>query len=142
MVQDFKNLNPDHSSKLKLNHVLNSMTYGEKDEQESIKQLFGPNKSDINSKKLNLQQLTKDDHTAFDMMDFVDDSLYYLDQEQKDYFYFFKIIPHIFVDEFSTSEFNSFSYSLNHNSKTSQLVQLPIITMTYDFAPIAMKISK
>ena len=81
MVQEFKNLNPDHSSKLKLNHVLNSMTYGEKDEQESIKQLFGPNKSDINSKKLNLQQLTKDDHTAFDMMDFVDDSLYYLDQE-------------------------------------------------------------
>jgi hypothetical protein len=39
------------------------------------------------------------DHTNFDMMRMVDDHIYAKDQERKDYFYFLKLVPHIFVDE-------------------------------------------
>ena len=51
-------------------------------------------------------------------MNLVDDSLYYLDTTQtKDYFYFLKLVPHIFVDEYDQENYHSYSYSLNHNSK-------------------------
>lgn len=40
-------------------HVINSLTYGEPHQQQAIKKRFG-----------------NTDHTQFDMMEFVDDSLY------------------------------------------------------------------
>lgn len=51
------------------------------------------------------------------MMDFVDDSLYANDEDTKDYFYFFKLVPHIFLDNIHLEQYTSYSYSLNHNSK-------------------------
>jgi len=33
----------------------------------------------------------------------------------QDYFYFLKLVPHVFVDEMKQTERNSYSYSLNHN---------------------------
>ena len=50
-------------------------------------------------------------------MDFVEDTLYQNDTELKDYFYFMKLVPHIFVDKIHAEEYSSYSYSLNHNSK-------------------------
>jgi hypothetical protein len=32
------------------------------------------------------------------MMELVDDELYANDKDVRDYFYFFKLVPHIFVD--------------------------------------------
>lgn len=54
------------------------------------------------------------------MMEFVDDALYTDDSKNKDYFYFFKLVPHIFVDEINLEQYQSFSYSLNHNSKVNK----------------------
>ena len=51
------------------------------------------------------------------MMELVDDNLYKLDEAPKDYFYFMKLVPHIFVDEIKADQYVSYSYSLNHNSK-------------------------
>jgi len=58
-----------------------------------------------------------------------------------DYFYFLKLVPHVFVDEIYNQEFRSYSYSLNHNSKSSQN-GLGLINMIYDFTPVNMKITK
>lgn len=68
---------------MRLNHVLNSLTWGDIQSQGAIKKKFGYNK----------------DHTTFDMMEVVDDSLYNQDEDSFDYFYFLKVVPHIFVDE-------------------------------------------
>jgi len=51
------------------------------------------------------------------MMEIVDDSLYATDGGNKDYFYFFKLVPHVFIDEINLEQYQSYSYSLNHNSK-------------------------
>lgn len=86
------------------------------------------------------------------MMELVDDELYAYDNDVKDYFYFFKLVPHVFVDQIHQEYFTSYSYSLNHNSKArlidfkiiqaSQVAAHPSITMIYDFAPVNMRITK
>lgn len=35
----------------------------------------------------------------------------------QDYFYFTKLVPHVFVDNIDNTDAMSYSYSLNHNSK-------------------------
>jgi len=75
------------------------------------------------------------------MVNMVDDDVYANDQDRKDYFYFLKLVPHIFVDEINQAEFRSYSYSLNHNAKGSQN-GLGMISMIYDFTPVNMKITK
>jgi hypothetical protein len=92
---------PDVANSLRLTHILNSLTFGDVSSHSAIKKSFGAN----------------NEHTAFDMMDLVDDSLYNQDTQTKDYFYFLKLVPHIFVDEISNEDYSSYSYSLNHNSK-------------------------
>jgi len=53
-------MNPDIANKLRLNHVVNSLTFGDVSSHATIKRKFGP----------------ENEHTAFDMMELVDDSLY------------------------------------------------------------------
>lgn len=72
---------PDLAKTLKLNHVIKTMTFGEPTAHAFIRKRFGIN-----------------EHTAFDMMEFVDDNLYKDDKSSKDYFYFLKLVPHIFVE--------------------------------------------
>jgi hypothetical protein len=97
----FRQQNEELQSELRLNHVLNSLTFGNLNSQLAIKNNFGENS----------------EHTAFDMMEWVDDSLYNLDKSYKDYFYFLKLVPHVFVDEIKGMYYSAYSYSLNHNSK-------------------------
>eukprot|EP00347_Sterkiella_histriomuscorum_P011402 403372594 len=124
-VQELQRSKPDVAAKLSFGHVINSLTFGEPHQQNAIKKRFG-----------------NTDHTQFDMMDFVEDSLYENDKGSRDYFYFFKLVPHVFIDEINLEQYQSFSYSLNHNSKASQVQNFPQITMIYDFAPVNMKITK
>ncbi len=51
------------------------------------------------------------------MMALVDDSIYEDSDQKYDYFYFFKLVPHVFIDEIHQEDYRSYSYSLNHNSK-------------------------
>jgi hypothetical protein len=100
-VQELVMRYPDVSKRMKLNHVIKTLTFGEPTAHAHIKKRFGAN----------------NEHTAFDMMDFVDDELYKSDDSSKDYFYFLKLVPHVFVDEIYMETYSSYSYSLNHNSK-------------------------
>ncbi len=51
------------------------------------------------------------------MMQLVDDQIYAKDDNKLDYFYFLKLVPHVFIEEEYGYDFRSYSYSLNHNSK-------------------------
>ena len=53
------------------------------------------------------------------MMDIVDDALYNSDGVAKDYYYFMKLVPHVFIDMINSELYKSYSYSLNHNSKVN-----------------------
>lgn len=101
-VQQLHQTHPDLAKKLSLSHVLNGLAFGETSQHALIRKRFGHN-----------------EHTSFDMMELVDDELYARDSEVKDYFYFFKLVPHVFVDQVHAEEFKSYSYSLNHNAKVS-----------------------
>jgi hypothetical protein len=79
---------------------VNSLTFGDVSQQLAVRKRFG-----------------NTEHTAFDMMEFIDDSLYADDADSKDYFYFYKLVPHVFIDEVHLEQYSSYSYSLNHNSK-------------------------
>ena len=82
IVNELRGMSPEIADKLKMNHVINSLTFGEHTAQQQIKKRFGAT-----------------EHTQFDMFDLVDDTLYQRDEAPKDYFYFMKLVPHIFVDE-------------------------------------------
>lgn len=124
LVQELHRRFPDDAPKLKLTHYISSLTFGEISQHIYILLRFGAT-----------------DHTNFDMMHMVDDHTYSKDKDRLDYFYFMKLVPHVFVDQIQGSEFNSYSYSLNHNSKQSQN-GLGLISMIYDFTPVNMKITK
>merc|ERR1712166_625067 len=62
------------------------------------------------------------------------------EKEIQDYFYFMKIIPHEFLDVPSAREWNSYSYSLAHNKKTTD--GNPTISMKIEYAPVKMVIIK
>ena len=123
-IEELRRRYPVEADKLKLTHTLKSLTFGEVSQHIHILLRFG-----------------NSDHTNFDMMTMVDDSIYANDEKRMDYFYFLKLVPHIFVDEINQSEFKSYSYSLNHNAKQSYN-DLGLINMIYDFTPVNMKITK
>lgn len=102
IIDDLRRTNPEIGNKINLNHKLKSLTFGEVAQHIHILLRFGAS-----------------DHTNFDMVKMVDDDIYANDEQRKDYFYFLKLVPHIFVDEINDDEFRSYSYSLNHNSKQS-----------------------
>ena len=106
-MQQLHQTHPELARKLSLSHVLNGLTFGETGQHSLIRKRFGHN-----------------EHTSFDMMELVDDELYARDAEVKDYFYFFKLVPHVFVDQIHSEEFKSYSYSLNHNAKVKSTVQV------------------
>jgi hypothetical protein len=58
------------------------------------------------------------------MMELVDDSIYSNETPglARDYFYFMKLVPHVFIDQIHNEEYTSYSYSLNHNSKVKSRV--------------------
>ena len=76
--------------------------------------------------------------------------MYAKSSKQQDYYYFMKLVPHIFLDEVWDEEYQSYSYSLNHQFKVrsradgqiAKVLYLPFIRIIYDFTPVTMKIVK
>jgi len=101
-VEELHRRYPEHFGLLKLTHILSSLTFGEVSEHVHILLRFGAN-----------------EHTDFDLMRQLDDHIYAKDNERMDYFYFLKLVPHVFDDLTIYSHFQSYSYSFNHNSKQS-----------------------
>jgi hypothetical protein len=82
IVDELRRLYPFEGEKLRLTHTIKSLTFGEVSQHVHIILRFGHN-----------------EHTNFDMMNLVDDNVYANDKSKMDYFYFMKLVPHIFVDE-------------------------------------------
>lgn len=59
-----------------------------------------------------------------------------------DYYYFMKLVPHVFVDVIEQEEKSSYSYSLKHNKKETPNQDFPSVEIILDYAPIKMIISK
>ena len=123
-IEELRRRYPAEGDSLKLTHIMKSLTFGDVAQHLHILFRFGAS-----------------EHTQFDMVNMVDDEVYASDQDKMDYFYFLKLVPHIFVDEINSALFRSYSYSLNHNAKASQN-GLGMISMIYDFTPVNMKITK
>ena len=64
------------------------------------------------------------------------------EDKPQDYFYFFKVVPHTFVDLIKQNERYSYSYSLAHNKKDSSHESIQQMTFILDYAPVKMIISK
>lgn len=62
------------------------------------------------------------------------------EDQAQDYYYFLKLVPHVFVDHIEEQQRNSYSYSLNHNKKDAP--SRPGLTIILDYAPINMILSK
>lgn len=87
---------------MSLAHYYIGLTFGNTKNHNKIKQKFGDN-----------------DHTTFDMTTKMEEKIYAQAEDAQDYYYFLKLVPHVFIDETSSETFTSYSYSLNHNSKVS-----------------------
>jgi hypothetical protein len=116
-----------------LNHVINSLTFGDTHNFYHIKKYFG--------------QIDNGQHTIFNM--FMKDGRVNNDLKNQvedvsqDYFYFLKVVPHRFIDKTRESwqAHSSYSYSLNHNKKENGR-DSPSVTLILDYAPINMIITK
>jgi hypothetical protein len=60
----------------------------------------------------------------------------------QDYYYFMKLVPHVFVDVIEQEEKASYSYSLKHNKKQAADQDYSSVEIILDYAPIKMIISK
>ena len=65
-----------------------------------------------------------------------------VEDKSQSYYYFMKLVPHVFVDklEHGSRQMNSYSYSLNHNKKESD--GSPSMTIILDYAPVNMILIK
>lgn len=115
-----------------MNHRINSITFGDESQQEVIVHTFGA--------------IDHGEHTIFNMFmkdGKVNDELKYSPEDPAhDYFYFLKIVPHEFLDYIDQEIDHSYSYSLNHNQKTSDMPGFASVTIILDYAPIKMIISR
>lgn len=115
-----------------MNHKINSITFGDESQQEVIVHTFGA--------------IDHGEHTIFNMFmkdGKVNDELKYSPEDPAhDYFYFLKIVPHEFMDYIDQEIDHSYSYSLNHNQKTSDRPGMASVIIILDYAPIKMIISR
>jgi len=116
-----------------LNHKINKITFGDENMHADIVQTFG--------------HVDNGQHTMFNM--FHDDvgivnHGHKIDPEDtvQDYFYFMKMVPHVFVDVIEQVEKTSYSYSLKHNKKAASNKNFASTQIILDYAPIKMIISK
>lgn len=127
-----KNPNEYKDYNLQMNHVIDSITFGPTINQASIKKNFG--------------HVDNGTHTIFNMFHKdgkVNENLKNeVEDKSQSYFYFMKLVPHVFVDKVDSDarNMNSYSYSLNHNKKES--AGSPSMTIILDYAPVNMILIK
>jgi hypothetical protein len=93
-----------------MNHMIKSLTFGHQSQHQKIKKLFG--------------DVDEGQHTMFNMFDWggkVNHELKFdIEKEEQLYFYFVKLVPHVFIDMMQFAEWRSYSYSLAHNKKAAE----------------------
>jgi len=116
-----------------MNHKINKVNFGNEANHEAIQSTFG--------------HVDKGQHTMFNM--FHDDAgkvnhdhKINPETNSNDYYYFMKLVPHVFVDTLEQEEKTSYSYSLKHNKKEAPNKDYASVEIILDYAPIKMIISK
>jgi hypothetical protein len=114
--------------RLKLNHKLLSLSFGDKEITQQILNRFGLNEF--------TNSFTYNQLPSYEKIEMGHKDVKY------NYNYYIKLIPHIFVDEFHGEEFIAYEYSLAHKtSNVESEEEMPIILIDYDISPIAIKIT-
>lgn len=120
----------DVGKEIQLNHKINSITFGKTDHFEDIRKTFG--------------KVDNGQHTIFNMFHSeskINDALKISKEPNaQNYYYFLKLVPHVFVDHIELEEQTSYSYSIKHNKKETH--HSPELTIILDYAPVKMVLSK
>jgi hypothetical protein len=115
-----------------MNHRINSITFGQTQIQQSIRNTFG--------------DIDNGSHTMFNMFQEDGKVNHELKSETDDktqlYYYFLKCVPHVFLDMINLKEWRSYSYSLAHNKKDAPGEGMTGVTFILDYAPVNMILQK
>ena len=105
-----------------------SLTFGNIQNQYEIKQIFGG--------------VDNGEHTVFNQFFGSDKVNHDLKSEPEKteqlYFYFFKLIPHVFVDQYMDKDWKSYVYSLAHNKKETDSRMQQGISIMIDYTPVPL----
>jgi len=112
-----------------MNHKVHYLTFGDQRDQRVITRTFG--------------KIDNGTHTIFNMFEGQKgDRNREVNEEPQEFYYFFKLVPHEFVDYIDGVEKNSYSYSLSQNKKEVDMPELQTLTMIIDYAPVKMILSR
>lgn len=87
-----------------------------------------------------LERFGFNENTSFNRINILPN--YTNDKEKKNYDYFIKLIPHLFVDNIRGEKYQAYQYSITSKSTDfdSHSEGMHIVTLNYDISPITMKI--
>ena len=110
--------------KVRLNHHVSLLNFGDIKTNEIIKNKFGIEDFSFNRKYINLPNFKSDTNKKY-------------------YDYFLKLIPHLFVDEATNEKFLAYEYSLNFRSRDFEKEEddMPIVMINYDISAVTMQIT-
>ena len=126
-VKKFKEKFPD--IQMQMNHRVLSTSFGNERDQSKIMRHFG--------------DIDFGTHTRFNLFS-GERGVQNKDSEDKaqHYFYFFKLVPHQFVDYIRGIQISGYSYSLSSNQKEAENPGEVKLTMILDYAPVKMILSR
>jgi len=116
----FKHVRADLYPKISLNHRLISLNFGNTDLNERILSRFGLESS------------------AFKPETYPN---YQNEKQRKNYDYFIKLIPHLFIDHTRGETYTGYQYSMTSRAREYEPDgnEMPIVYVHYDLSPITMK---
>jgi hypothetical protein len=120
-----RHVKPDRFPMLTLSHNTSGINFGDYKQLKQIFKRFG----------------FANQHTEFNRHDSLPD---FRNTQKKNYDYFLKIIPYLFVDKELGKNTLGYQYSLNHRERDydDHPGNQHIITINYDFSPITMRITR
>lgn len=125
MFYYLKSERQDLFAKISLSHKVDHIYFGDREPNTKILERFGFNEM----------------QSAFNQIAGLPN--YQIDNVKKNYDYFIKLIPHVFVDEVRGETYSGFQYSMTTRERqyNSHSNEMPIIIFHYDLSPITMKVT-
>ena len=123
LYNELKHNNRDQWDKISFSHSFNLLYFGDVEVNNDILKRFGYNKN-----------------TSFNRLDVLPS--YNNEKGKKNFDYYIKLIPHLFVDNISGQNFMAYQYSVTSKATDfdSNTEGMPIVMLNYDISPITMKV--
>ena len=87
-----------------------------------------------------MEDFDEDDIESLDRIKDINQEPYINSKKPSHVMYFIQVIPHIIYDQFSGKDLYSYSYSVNHNSRSNN--EASGVSILYDFSPLTMRVTK